>query len=574
MLSFMIILYYLSSFIARISDLKITSIIFLVFLGISCTNSAHKPEVSDDRPNILLIVADDMAYSDLGCFGSEIRTPNIDQLAKEGLLFTQFHAGPQCAPSRAMLISGSDNHMAGVGRQDVPRDSKWYGQRGYERNLSDRIIPFPQLLQESGYFTCLSGKWHLGYDSFSWPHLKGYDKSFGQLNGGGNHFLGLGLGVEGIDTISEWTLNGKTVLYPDGRYSTELHTENILNWIKENKETDDKPWYAFAAYSSPHWPLQVPDDWLDKYQGVYDSGYEQLKKNRFKALKEKGFIPKDLEMPDYATAIKPWNDLSDEEQKISSRKMELYAAMVENLDHHIGALRKELEAIGEWENTLVVFFSDNGAAHRDFYAHPERGAFLRTKYDNSYENMGKATSFISYGKEWAMSSMVPFKWHKTYATEGGMIVPAIISGKTVKARGVSKSYINIMDMAPSFLDLAEIDYDKIYKERKKPHMRGASILPLLSGELKEIHDDDKVFALEFNGSIFLKKGPWKLVNYQKPYHPDNFELFNIIEDPAEMKNLKDLESAKFNELLSDWNQHLAENKILLQDPEEAKKYNY
>ena len=564
----------MSSFIARILDLKITILFCSIFLCFSCANKEAKQGASDDRPNILLIVADDMAYSDLGCFGSEIKTPHIDQLASEGLLFTKFHAGPQCAPSRAMLISGSDNHMAGVGRQDVPIDSKWHGQRGYERNLSDRIIPFPQLLQEAGYFTCLSGKWHLGYDSISWPHLKGYDKSFGQLNGGGNHFLGLGLGVEGTDTISEWTLNGKSIRYPDGRYSTELHSENILNWIKENKEAEDKPWYAFAAYSSPHWPLQVPDEWLHKYRGVYDDGYEQLKENRFRALKEKGFIPKDLEMPPYATDIKPWNTLSAQEKKVSARKMELYAAMVENLDYHIGKMRSELEAMGEWENTIVVFFSDNGAAHRDFYAHPERGAFLRTKYDNSYENMGKSNSFISYGKEWAMSSMVPFKWHKTYATEGGMIVPAIIAGKSVKAKGVSSSYVNIMDMAPSFLDIAGVDYQKIYKERNKPQMRGASIVPLLKGQTQEVHDDQKIFTLEFNGSIFLQQGDWKLVNYQKPYHPANFELFNIINDPAEMNDLREEESEKYSELLSAWNEHLETNKILLQDPEEAKRYNY
>ena len=298
----------------------------LAFIGLNSCDRADE-SVGDERPNILLIVADDMAYSDLGCFGSEINTPNINRFAEEGVLFTQFHAGPQCAPSRAMLISGSDNHMAGVGRQDVPPESRWFGQRGYERNLTDRIIPFTELLQESGYFTCLSGKWHLGYDSLSWPHLKGFDRSFGMLNGGTSQYSGLGLGVEFIDTIAEWIEDGQRTNYPTGEYSTQFHTENLISYLKENKQNGDKPFFAFASYTSPHWPLQLPEDWRHKYEGVYEDGYEKLKEQRLQSLKDLGFVAQDVPLPPYGTPVTPWSELSPEEKKIESRKMALYAAM-------------------------------------------------------------------------------------------------------------------------------------------------------------------------------------------------------------------------------------------------------
>lgn len=547
------------------------TVLCLILALVSCHGDSL-PSI-DQRPNFLVIVADDLAYSDLGCFGSEIRTPHIDQLAKEGLLFTQFHAAPQCAPSRAMLISGTDNHMAGVGRQDVPRESKWYGKRGYERNLSDRIIPFPELLQDAGYFTCLSGKWHLGYDSLSWPDQKGFTRSFGQLNGGSNHFLGWGLGVEGHDTVSEWVADGQRVLYPDGRYSTELHTDNILSYIKESKSSGDQPFFALAAYSSPHWPLQVPDEWLNRCAGRYDEGYEVLRESRLAALKKLGFVADSIVLPPYYVDVPSWESLTEAEQRVSARKMELYAAMVENLDYHVGRLRQELERMGEWENTFVVFLSDNGGAHRDFYAHPTRGKFIRSRYDNSLANMGKPTSFVSYGPAWAQSCMVPYKHHKTSTAEGGMIVPAIVVGKGVSSIRPYHGYANIMDIAPTLLDLANVNYDSIYERRKIPPMRGKTMTSLINGAVG-LHSDEEVFALEFNGSIFLQKGAWKLVNYRKPYRADNFELYEMVSDPAEQYDLRLHHPEVYLEMLNLWEEYRAQNQILMQDDVDAAKYNY
>ncbi len=550
-------------------------LVVLSIIGIFLSGACNPIPTREKRPNILLIVADDMAYSDLGCYGSEIHTPNLDRLAREGILFTRFHAGPQCAPSRAMLLTGTDNHMAGVGRQDVPEDSKWFGQRGYERNLSDRIIPFPGLLQEAGYFTCISGKWHLGYDTASWPDAQGFERSFAMLNGGSNHFMGIGLGVEKTDTVSLWVEDARQVSYPDGRYSTELHTDNIVKYIKENHKRGDKPFFAYTAYTSPHWPLQVPEEWLYKYSGVYDRGYEVLKVNRFKALKAKGFIQDTLSLPPYAAEIIPWKSLDQKQRKVESRKMELYAAMVENLDHHFGRLRDSLKSIGLWDNTVVIFLSDNGAAHRDFYAHPERGKFLRSLYDNSYDNMGRATSFVSYGRTWAMSCMVPFKLHKIFTTEGGMIVPAIIAGPGVNREGrVNKSYVNIMDLAPTILELAGIDYNEIYKERGKFPMRGNSLMPILHDQQEQVHTPEESFALEFNGSIYFQEGQWKLVNYRKPYSADNFELYDIISDPGEQYDLRNARPQLFDDLLKKWQRYQEENQILLQTEEEARKFNY
>ena len=290
---------------------------------------------------------------------------------------------------------------------------------------------FPKLLQGAGYDTYSVGKWHLGLELENSPHAAGFSRSFNLLQGAGTHFDSKGY-YEGGSLYRE----GKELTeYPTGRYSTEFYTDKLLEYIEADRASG-KPFFAFAAYTAPHWPMQVPDDYLDLYAGQYDDGYDSLRERRFDSLKEAGIIPLDSQLPPRNDQNTPWQQLTAEEQKIESRKMELYASMVDNLDDHVGRLIAYLKDKDLYDNTLIIFMADNGAAAEDFYNSGPYRDYLRATFDNSYEKMGTADSFVSYGPQWAEASSAPFQKHKGYTREGGMVAPMIIAGPGVAASGV------------------------------------------------------------------------------------------------------------------------------------------
>lgn len=537
--------------------------LFLLLICFTVINSCKQKNHLDTRPNILLIVADDLGYSDLGSFGGNIRTPNIDYLANHGLRFSQFHTGPTCAVTRAMMLSGNNNHVAGMGYQDILlTQSPMIGKSGYEGHLSERIIPMPLLLQQSGYHTYIAGKWHLGNKDKDSPVNNGFEKSFCLLQGGSNHFNNIG--IEPADTIAFFRENGKLIDYPEGQYSSEVYTNQLIEFIKSNAHNETrKPFFAFASYTSPHWPLQVPDNYLDRYEGDFNIGYDSLRIIRFESLKEQGLIPLEAELPPRLTHITPWEDLSVEEQKTEARKMELYAAMVDNLDYHVGRLIQFLKMEGLYDNTIIIFMSDNGAAGNDFYNEKWSMDFIRKHYNNDYENMGKTNSFVSYGPQWAHAGAAPFNRFKGYTTEGGIVSPIIISYKNIANRGtVSNAYFTVMDLAPTFYELAGATYPGKTGTTKTKPLAGKSILPLLQGK-GEIHEPDYVTALEHRGRMFIRKGNWKLVNLEAPFDEDKLMLFNLKKDLGETKDLSQDYPDKVKELLSDWNQYKKENQLIV-----------
>lgn len=507
------------------------------------------------RPNILLIVADDLGYSDLGCFGSEIRTPNMDALAASGIRFSQFHTSPYCAPTRAMLLTGQNNHVAGMGNQGgAAPGSKRYGVPGYEGHLSDRVIPFPRLLQAAGYHTYMAGKWHLGHDEKDSPRYRGFDKSFCLLQGGANHFNSVGF--EPDDSISLYREDGVLVNYPDGQYSTDVYTNKLIDYIGSRQDAD--PFFAYAAYTSPHWPLQVPNDYLDKYKGQYDMGYDSLRIMRHQSLINAGIIPASSPIPPALNNIKPWAQLTNEERRIESRKMELYAAMVENLDYHIGRLVDYLKKNDLYENTLIIFMSDNGAGAEDFYNQGFAKEFLRRHYNNTLETMGTANSFVSYGPQWAYSSVAAFNRHKSYTTEGGITAPLIATGPGIKPSGTAIShYLTILDLAPTFLELANISFPSGGAVHALP---GQSLLPVFS-EHTSVHNNQYATGLEHRGRMFFRQGPWKLVQIEGPYDENQIKLFDLSTDPTETTDVKSEYPEKFEQLMADWKTYIARNGI-------------
>jgi arylsulfatase A-like enzyme len=521
-----------------------TVLCFFALVSTSSFAASLAANNSEQRPNILLIVADDLGYADIGVYGSDIKTPNIDALAAEGILFTQFHTAPSCAPTRAMLMSGNNNHVAGVARQNRV-GLLGSPVKGYENHLSDRIVPFPKLLQSAGYDTYTAGKWHLGTDSEHSPYAAGFTRSFNLLQGGGTHFDAVGFS-EGGSTYRE---GQELVDYPVGRYSTNLYTDRLIEFIEADRE-NGKPFFVFASYTSPHWPLQVPDEYLDLYAGYYDDGYDVLRERRFDSLQEAGIIPLSSEIPPRNDAVTPWEDLDAEQQRIESRKMELYASMLDNLDDNIGRLLDYLKSNDLYDNTLILFMSDNGAGGGDFYSRGPYIEHLQENFDNAYEKMGTAESFVSYDTPWAEAGSAPFHRTKGYTREGGIAAALIATGPGVAGRGViDPTYVTVMDLAPTFIEVAGAKYPDV--ESISP-MLGESAKSFLAGETATVHDEHYVTTMSHSGRAYLRQGDWKISNLDKPFDESKFELFDLKSDPGESNNLADEEPEKLEELIGLW----------------------
>lgn len=527
------------------TDFLYSLIIGILFFSCSPKNQETSPS---QKPNILLIVADDLGYADLGSFGGDIETPNLDQLGREGIRFTQYHTAPFCAVTRAMMLSGNYNHVAGMGSQDLVT-----GVPGYEGHLSDRIIPVPELLQQAGYHTYTVGKWHLGLRPEDNPHQKGFEQSFVTLEGGANHYSDRGIFPDA--PVSPYTENGKNAAWPEGAYSTDFYTDKLISYIESNRE-DKQPFFAFAAYTSPHWPLQVDEKFWKKYQGRYDEGYEVLREKRLESLKKAGIIPPDSSLPDLHPIVKPWDSLSHDEKQKEARKMELYAGMVDNLDHNVGRLFKYLKEKGLYENTLIILVSDNGAAAEDFFYSSYFGPFLQENYTDAYEEMGTENSFISYGPQWAEAGTAPYRYFKGFTTEGGMIAPMIIAGPSIgQANTIFNQFVTVMDLAPTFYQLAGLEYPAEWKGKEVKPLAGKSMIPILKGNQDAFHDSTYVFALEHRGRVMLRKGKWKLLNITSPFSEENFELYDLSEASDEQNNVKDEYPEIYRELIQEWNSY-------------------
>ncbi|MEP6683946.1 MAG: arylsulfatase [Parafilimonas sp.] len=542
--------------------MKRTYLILIIFSGLFFSWQKPKQKKTSGRtPNIVLILADDLGYSDLGCFGSEIATPNIDSLALHGQIFTNFYTAAACSPSRAMLLTGTDNHIAGLGdmAEHVPGIPNEIGKPGYEGFLNNKVICVAQLLKDAGYHTYISGKWHLGLTPDQSPYAEGFERSFALLDAYSDHYF--------PDTLTtQFWGDDHYTKYPDGQYSTDLYTDKAISFIEKNR-TDNKPFFLYAAYTSPHWPLQGPAKYIENYHGKYDIGYDSLRTYRFNELKKKGIVAKDVVLPPlpavkgdlYNISNEPllrWNSLDKNEQKIEARKMEIYAGMIDNLDYNIGRLIQYLKQIGEYDNTLFVFLSDNGPSSADVNATPDKL--------NPYPYMGTANSFVAYGSEWAHASSAVNSLYKGYSAEGGIHSPMIIKMPyEQQGNTIDIAFATIMDLAPTFLDVAGAKYPSVYNGKSLMPYKGTSLLPLLSKQKNSVHKDDYVMGWELFGRYALRKGKWKITKIEPPFGKGFFELFNMDEDPTESHDLSKQYPEKYNELLNDWKAYVKDNGVIL-----------
>lgn len=516
-----------------------------------CSGLGHAAEPG--HPNIVVILADDLGYADIGHFGSEIRTPNLDRLAAEGTVFTDFYAASTCSPTRAMLMSGVDNHLAGLGSMaEMMREHPFYqgllGLPGYEGYLNDRVAVLPELLREQGYRTYMAGKWHLGPG----PQTRGFDRSFALLDGGASHFSDMA-GGSSYAPIASYVEDGKPVTsLPADFYSSDYYADRMIEFIADPAR-DAGPFFAYLAFTAPHYPLQAPQDEVTKYAGEYDDGYDAVRARRFAELQERGISFPSESLPSRDERAPGWQSLSSEEQAYSARLMETYAAMVSRMDSNIGRLLDALEEQGLAENTVILFLSDNGAEGSFPHEIPSMKEFIDAS-DNSLANAGKPGSFTYYGPGWAQASTARFQGFKFSSFEGGVRVPAIAYGPGLGiTQATDRTPHSVLDILPTALDLAGVaDIEGFYAGRDVLRPEGRTIAAITGPSGSNLESPRTLFW-ELGHHRAVRQGPWKAV-WPFPYPgPGRWQLFNLIDDPGESRDVSDDHPAILSKLEGEWN---------------------
>jgi len=500
-------------------------VMFYVFMVTGLLVLSQAVRAQDKRPNIVLIMADDMGYSDIGCYGGEIETPNLDRLATEGLRFSQFYNNARCCPSRASLMTGLYPHQAGIGHMtNDPEDSTAfnYGLPSYAGDLNFQSVTIAEVLKSAGYQTLMTGKWHLGYhDRNRWPLQRGFDKYYGILAGASNYFNPSG--KRGLTLMNE-------PIEPEGAdfYITDAFTDYAIRFMNESQRESDAPFFLYLAYTSPHWPLNALEANIAKYRGTYKAGWKKLRRERFERMQRMGVVDgqvTQLSADDGAD----WDTLSDGQQDEMDYRMALYAAQVDRMDQNIGRIIEALEASGELENTLIFFLTDNGACAEGGLLGGGKKELLG----------GQDGYFLTYGQSWANASATPFRTYKHWVHEGGIGTPLIVHWPQVVDKRLQGSFTGqygfLQDIMATVVEVANADYPVRYNGQPITPLEGRSMLHVLRGKDTPIHDAPIFW--EHEGNAAVRHGKFKLVKAYAPGNPANWELYDISKDRAESNDL-------------------------------------
>jgi arylsulfatase len=512
------------------------------------------------RPNIVYILADDLGFADLGAFGGEIPTPNLDALARDGMLLTDFYAAMSCAPTRAMVMSGMDNHQAGMALQGPPRREDQRGQPGYEGHLNFRVASLAELMTDAGYNTYMVGKWHLGSTKETGPHARGFRRVFASLDGAAH----LGSWDWRGPQDARFFDNDEIVTVGKDWYSTRDYTKKVIGFIDQDR-AEGKPFFAWLAYTAPHWPLQAPKEAIAKFKGRYDAGYEALYLERFARQKQLGLVPRNAQPIDPGRFRPRWSELPDEEKRFNARRMEVYAAMVAELDVYVGEFITYLKRTGQFENTLIVFSSDNGAEPNRLDLSRPYSDHVGKEYDHSIDNLGAGNTYVMYGASWASASATPFNRHKGSGYEGGIHVPAFAHFPGRIARGSrSDATATVMDLLPTFLAVAGTQHPApSFRGRQVLPPRGKSLTPILYGQATDVRTETDIFGWEQGGPRSVRKGDWKAVWDQRlPEAERRWQLFNLAADRWEQNDLSKSDPAKLAEMQAAWDRYDEETGVI------------
>lgn len=516
----------------------------------------------DARPNVLIILADDMGYSDTGAFGGEIATPNIDALAERGLRLDRFYVSPACSPTRAMLLTGRDNHRVGLGSMAEILTDQQRGRPGYEGYLHADVPTLAERLEAAGYATMMSGKWHLGKDKARIPAARGFGQSFALLQGAHNHFgFDQSAAYRRYGAATDYRLNGAVAEWPEGGYSSDVFAERMIEFL--GNVPKGKPFFAYLAFTAPHWPLQAPADVVAKYRGKYDAGPNAVREARVARMQALGLAS--AEAP-HRSLTTDWDGLSDAARETEARKMEIYAAMIDRMDTDIGRVLEALRRSGRLDHTIVLFLSDNGpdilSLNRPLNPNNVSEP-MKVPLDNSLGNLGAADSYVSYGPIWAAVSATPFAGGKGDTLEGGIRAPAIVAGPGVR-HGVSAALLHVTDIFPTVLELAGVPADTT--------LPGRSWASFLAGRQESPRAPDAELNWELFYRAAARKGDMKAVFLPNriplygaitPPGSVRWELYDMARDPGETRDLATEEPETLRALHQQWLRYARDNGVVL-----------
>jgi arylsulfatase len=492
----------------------------LAGLALCLLTLAAAPQQQPSRPNIVILLADDMGFSDLGCYGSEIATPNLDRLAAGGLRFTQFYNTARCCPTRAALLTGLYPHQAGVGHMVESR-----GTPAYQGFLNDRCVTIAEVLRPAGYRTMMVGKWHVGEKRPHWPVDRGFDRYFGLISGGSNYFR--------LDKGRTMALDAEPWSPPaEGFYMTDAFGEHAVKFLDE-AGGQKKPFFLYLAFTSPHWPLHAPPEEIAKYRGKYRDGWDALRARRHKREIELGIVEAAWPLTPRDETAPAWESVANPDER--DLRMAVYAAQIDRMDQNIGKVLAKLKAIGADENTLVLFLADNGGCAEEIHR-GEKGAAIGTK-----------ESFESYGLPWANASNTPFRLYKHWVHEGGIATPLIASWPAVIRKGGALAHPpgHVIDLMATCADLGQAEYPRTFQGREITPLEGKSLGPVFRTGTREGHD---AIYWEHEGNRAIRQGKWKLVSK----HNAPWQLFDLEADRTEMKNLAAAETERAKQMAEAW----------------------
>ena len=524
-----------------------------------CSSSPQLSAKNYRRPNIVLIMADDMGYSDIGCYGGEINTPNLNGLAAKGLRFTQFYNTARCCPTRAALMTGLYQHQAGVGHMTGD-----YGYDAYRGDLNNNCVTIAEVLKQAGYSTYMSGKWHVTKHikpespRHNWPRQRGFDRFFGTIHGAGSFY-----------DPNSLTRDNTQIVPDDGFYYTNAISENAVKFVGEHKaRSGGKPFFLYVPYTAPHWPMHALPEDIAKYKGRYDGGWDALRAERHRRMIKMGLVRKDSAITPRDESVPAWTDAKD--KKWFARRMEVYAAMVDNLDQGVGRIIAELKKTGDFENTLIFFLADNGGCAEEYgsrgavkpdpskpvVSKPMGADELQTRMQPTHTRDGRpvrtgygvmpgpADTYIAYGKAWANASNTPFRRYKHWVHEGGISTPLIAHWPAqIKSRGKLRHQPgHLIDIMATCVAVSLAEYPSTYKGNSITPMEGRSLVPAFDSKPIE----RQAIYWEHEGNRAVRQGKWKLVSR----HPGEWELYDLEADRTELNDLAQKHPAKFAQLKS------------------------
>ncbi|MEO1188039.1 MAG: arylsulfatase [Pseudomonadota bacterium] len=505
-------------------------------------------------PNIVIILIDDAALMDIGVYGGEARTLNMDALAARGAMFLQYRTSPLCSPTRAMLLTGLDNHLTGVSTipEVLPEEHK--GKPGYSMALEPGVLTLADRLSAAGYRTLMSGKWHLGETAEEMPDKHGFQRSFSLAASGADNWQDKSYMPYYSD--APWWEDGKEVGLPDDFYSSEFIVDKMIEYLGETDA--EKPFFAYLPFQAIHIPVQAPAEFTANYDGVYDEGWDVLRAQRHERAQEIGLFPVGAPIAPMADDARPWDSLNDEERELYTAMMEVNAGMMEAMDFHIGRFIAHLQAAGQYENTIFVVASDNGP---EFNRGDNDARLSLWQSMNGYnidpDRAGLEGSWGFIGPEWANAAASPGALYKFYATEGGIRSPLIISGPGL-APAMIESPAMVSDIAPTLLDWVGAP---AAPDTAKP-ITGRSLMPVLRGDVDSVYGPDDIRAIEVSGNSALYKGNYKITRSMPPAGDGTWRLFNMVTDPGETTDLSSAEPDVLAELLAAYATYAQEMGVL------------